>query len=240
MSDHAALVAWLAWWRGMQRYHRYRVEGLHHLDSDDSLLLVGYHGRPIAHDQCMLSVSLYDRYGYLPHGVIHGAVDDFGPLRWMKDGLGFVTSDGPDLDEAVTRGEHLAVQPGGTREGCRSVRHRYQVDWGGRIGWVRLALRLGVRVVPVGGWGMDDTYLGLNDGYRTGRRLGAPSGLPVWVGLGPLGAWPFSPPFPVRVTTRIGAPIDLWDHGRPDPSDTAALAAASRRVADAVQALLHP
>ena len=57
MSRHPALLAWLAGWRAMQRYHRYSVEGIDHLDTDDSLLLVAYHGRPIAHDQCMLSVA---------------------------------------------------------------------------------------------------------------------------------------------------------------------------------------
>lgn len=231
------LRAWLGFWRAMQRYHRYRVEGIEHLDGNESLLLVAYHGRPIAHDQCMLSVACFDRYGYLPHGVIHGAVDGSAAGRRAREALGFVTADGPELDAAVARGEHLAVQPGGTREGCRSARHRYELSWGGRHGWLRLALRLGLRVAPVGGWGMDDTYVGLNDGYRAGKRLGAPAGLPVWLGVGPLGLWPLSPPFPVRVTTRIGAPLDL---GRPDPDDPAALAGAANRVADAIRALLHP
>ena len=69
---HPALVGWLAFWRARMRYHRYTVLGLEKLDGPSSRLLVAYHGRPLAYDQMMLSVAMYDRYGHLPHGVIHG------------------------------------------------------------------------------------------------------------------------------------------------------------------------
>ena len=57
------------------------------------------------------------------------------------------------------------------------------------------------------------------------------------LGVG-LGVWPFALPFPVRITTIIGDPIDLEDAGPIDPNDRPALLAAQRRVAGAVQALL--
>ncbi len=232
-----ALSGWLAFWRARQRYHRYGVVGLDRLDTGRAMLLVGYHGRPLAYDQCMLSVTLYDRFGYMPHGVIHKAVDS-PILSWLKDGLGFVTGDGQDIADAVGRGEHIAVQPGGTREGCRSFRHRNTVDWGKRTGYIRLALRHRLPVVPIAARGGDWSYIGLNNGYKWGKRLGAPAGLPVWVGLGPLGIWPLSPPFPVRITTHIGEPIDLQDDGELDPTDPVALTKAHHRVARAVQALV--
>jgi 1-acyl-sn-glycerol-3-phosphate acyltransferase len=234
VSGHPALRAWLRFWRIRQRYHRYQVVGLDRLASDQAMLLVAYHGRPLAYDQCMLSVSMYDRFGYMPHGVIHSAVDDQPVLRWMKDGLGFVTGDGPEISAAVARGEHIALQPGGTREGCRSVRHRYTVDWGRRHGYLRLALRHGLPIVPVAAAGVDDCYIGLNDGYRLGRRLGAPSGLPVWFGVGVAGLWPLSPPLPVRITTHIGRPIQI----DVDPDDPDAMMAAHERIKGAVQDVL--
>lgn len=223
---------WLGFWRAAQRYHRFEAHGLHHLDGLGPALLVAYHGKPIAYDQCMLSVSLYDRLGYMPHGVIHQAVDEIPPLRWLKDGLGFVTRDGPDLDAAIARGELLAVQPGGTREGCRSSRHRYQVSWGPRTGYLRLAARHGLPIVPVASRGVDDGYLGLNDGYRLGKAVGMPAGLPLWFGVGLGGLWPFAPAFPVRITTHLGAPLHL-DLSTPD-----AIQVAHRTVQQAVQSLL--
>jgi hypothetical protein len=204
----------------------------------DACLLVGYHGRPIAYDLCMLTVTLYERLGYLPHGVVHGAVESNALMRWVTDGLGFVTGDGEAIENAVARGEHILVQPGGTREGCRSFRHRYEVDWGERTGYLELAIRHGLPIIPIAARGIDDGYIGFNDGYALGKRLGVPYRLPVWIGLGFWGLWPLSPPLPVKITQVVGEPIDVAAEGPIDLGDRARLLALHRRVVGAVQALL--
>ena len=60
-----ALVSgsWLAFWRCLQRYHRYDVEGFEHLAAPGATLIVGYHGRGFAVDLCLLSVVVHDRLG---------------------------------------------------------------------------------------------------------------------------------------------------------------------------------
>src|SRR5262249_33108254 len=80
------------------------------------------------------------------------------------------------------------VTPGGAREGCRGLRSRYRVDWGGRVGYLRLALRHGLSVVPVAAAGADGAYIGLNDADRLGRRLGLARDWTrdSWLGLRPL------------------------------------------------------
>jgi hypothetical protein len=156
-------------------------------------------------------------------------------LRRFIDALGFVTGDGEDMAQAIARGEHIMVTPGGTREGCRSSRHRYRVRWGQRMGYLRVAAKYGLPIVPVAARGTDDLYLGLNDGDRTARRLGVPAGLPVWVGLGLVGAWPLAVPFPARIRQVVGAPIEVGDV---DPDDREALRPLHAQVTGAVQALL--
>lgn len=229
------LKAWLALFGAARRYHRYEVEGFEHIERPGAALLVGYHGRPIAYDLCMLTVTIHERLGYLPHGVVHRYVERRPLMKWVSDGLGFVTSDGPAIDAAVARGEHILVQPGGTREGCRSFRHRYRVDWGDRVGYLGLALRRGLPILPIGASGVDDGYIGLNDGYRLGKQVGMPGDLPLWIGLGLTGLWPLSPPFPVKIRQIIGEPIETTGV---DPDDRAAVLSLHRRVAGAVQALL--
>ena len=226
-------AAWLHGWRTMGRYHRYEIEGFDNLPRDRAALIVGYHGRPLAHDQCMLTVAIHDRLGYLPHGVIHGSMQSPG-LRRVVDELGFVCGDGPDVTAAIAAREHLLVQPGGTREGCRSFRHRYTVSWGRRRGYLRLAIRHGMPIVPVAASGTDDCFIGLNDGYAWGKRLGVPLRLPAWLGVGPLGVWPMSPPFPVKIRQLIGAPIET-DVSVDDAEGVERL---HNRVAGAVQSLL--
>jgi 1-acyl-sn-glycerol-3-phosphate acyltransferase len=232
-------LAWLGYFRAMRVYHRYEVVGLEHIERmARSALLVAYHGRPVAYDLGMLSVTLYERLGYLPHGVVHRAVDAQPIMKWVSDGLGFVTGDGEAVVEAVRRGELVVVEPGGTREGCRSFRHRYQVDWGERTGYLELALRHDLPIIPVAASGVDDGYIGLNDGYALGRRLGVPHRLPVWFGVGLLGLWPLSPPLPVKIRQIIGAPIDLGAAGLKKTTDRAALLRVHREIAGAVQGLL--
>jgi hypothetical protein len=232
------LALWLAYWGPIRRWHRYEPEGLEHLDGPGAKLIVGYHGRAFAHDLCMLTVTLHERLGYLPHAVFHGAANDNALLKYMVDGFGFVTGDGDAMEQVVARGEHVIVTPGGTREGCRSFRTRYKVDWGERVGYLRLAIKYGLPIVPVAASGVDDAYVGLNDGYALGKRLGAPARLPVWFALGAHGVWPFSLPFPVKIRQIIGEPIDPHAGGRIDPGDRSALVALHRKVAGTVQGLL--
>jgi len=202
-----------------------------------SALICGYHGRPLAHDLCMLTTVVEERLGYLPHGVIHAAFEKSQLGRRFIDGLGFVTGDGPSMTAAIARGEHILVAPGGTAEGCRPFWDHTRVSWGRRTGYLKLAIRHNLPIIPVACAGTDWTYIGLNDGYRLGKRVGMPARLPLWGGLGPLGLWPFSPPFPVRLTQRVGAPIRL--PSGVDPESRAELLALHGQVTTAVQSLLE-
>jgi 1-acyl-sn-glycerol-3-phosphate acyltransferase len=240
--DEVVLDAWLAFWRGMQCYHAYTVEGIERLDGPRSVLIAGYHGRPFAWDLCMLMARLYDRLGYLPHGVIHRGVDRIPPLQWVVDVLGAVTrDDDARIAPAVERGEHIIVTPGGAQEGCRTFRDRYRVSWGQSVGYLKLALKYRLPVVPVAAAGTDDTYIGLTNGPEIGQRLGLPRDwewLP-WLAIGPLGPFPFSPPFPVPMHQLVGEPIDLERDGRVGDDDKEGLLRLHRRVTEAVQALLE-
>lgn len=237
-ANDVPLQLWLAFWRYKQCYHRYAVKGLEQLIDSPPAMIVGYHGRPFAYDMCMLTVAVYDRLGYLPHGVMHRSVNSLPPLKWFSDGLGFVTDDDETLARAVQRGEHIMVTPGGLREGCRSFREQYRVSWGDHVGYLRVALKYGLRIVPVAAAGVDQTYFGLNDADAVARCLGVPRDWAwlLWSGIGPLGLFPFSPPFPVRMRQLIGAPIDP---GAIDFEDRASVLRLHRRVVHAVQALLN-
>jgi 1-acyl-sn-glycerol-3-phosphate acyltransferase len=222
----------------LRRYLRYEVVGLERLLEPGAKLLVAYHGRPVALDQCMLLVTLQERLGYVPHGIAHASLFRLPLVGRVLNELGAVPGDGPELAEAVGRGEHICVQPGGTREGCRSFLHRYRVNWGERVGYLRLAIKYRLPIIPLAANGVDDLYLGLNDGYALGQRLGVPGRVPVWLGVGVTGLWPFSLPFPVKVTQYVGEPFE--DHLRPGlaAEDRPALLALHRRVSASVQRLL--
>ena len=89
-------------------------------------------------------------------------------------------------------------------------------------------------IIPAAGAGVDDQYLSLIDGYRTARRLGLPKKMMLFFGVGPLGLFPFSPPFPVKITLHLGRPIPPEGDAKSE-KDVQALHA---RVVGAVEVLL--
>ena len=232
------LALWLGYWGAAMRYHRYEVHGLSHLAGPRAALVVGYHGRPTAYDMCMLSVAVQRRHGYLPHGIFHSTFRKIPGWRWLIDGMGGIYGDDPRLGAVVARGEHIITVPGGTREAYRSFRQRYQVDWGRRTGYLRFAIKYGLPIIPVGASGIDDVHLGLNDGYRLGKRLGMPAQIPLWLGLGLVGVFPLSLPFPVKIRQLVGPPMPVTAAGGLDPDDREALLEVHQQVVSAVQGLV--
>lgn len=238
---HPGLRFWLGWGRWLRRWHRYEVSGIEVLDRPGAKMIVGYHGRGFAHDLIILNRVLWERHGRLPVSIMHKATERDPFWRVVNDGIGAVTGDGPELERRLASGQHLVVLPGGNREANRSFRVRWKVDWGERTGYLRLALRHRLPIVPVASSGVDWAYIGLNDGYALGKRLDLPAALPLWAAFGPLGPMtsiPISPTFPVKFRQRIGEPIDLESDGPVDPRDTERLRALHTLVQRRVQALL--
>src|SRR5439155_6752905 len=82
-----------------------------------------------------------------------------------------------------------------------------RVDFGRRRGYLRLARTHGLPIIPVVASGLDQTFLGLNDGHALSRRLFGTDGVPTWLGVGLGGMWPLALPFPVKIRQQVGAPI---------------------------------
>jgi hypothetical protein len=115
---------------------------------------------------------------------------------------------------------------------------RYRVDFGKRRGYLRFAARHGLALVPVVAAGIDDAYLGLNDGYRLSHLLFGDGTWSPWLGLGIGGFYPFALPFPVKIRQRIGAPIDLAPLRAAHPDEAAFLEAANQLVVTTMQRML--
>src|SRR5690606_32637203 len=130
--------------------------------------------------------------------------------------------------------------PGGDLDVWRPARHRYRCDFGGRTGYARTALELGLPVVPVAHAGAHSTLHVLTDGrdfarlvqlHRIFRAEIWPVHLSIPWGLA-LGPLPHVPP-PAHLDYEVGAPIPPL--GPPTPDNVARLDA---RVRAEVQRLL--
>lgn len=205
--DVLALPTFKLW----RRYFRYEVENFDVLAQTETSLIVGYHGGPWTFDLWMLGDRMHDELGYFPRAVWHWLWWTIPGLRQAVGELGGLrrapTQD--EIDDLRARGEHLIVAPGGMREAMRPFWSDGHVDLGDRRGYLRLALRHDLPVIPVVASGLDETFVGLNDGYRTSRRVFGRGDLPAWLALGIGGIWPLALPLPARIRQRIGEPIRL-------------------------------
>jgi 1-acyl-sn-glycerol-3-phosphate acyltransferase len=137
----------------------------------------------------------------------------------------------------------LLVYPGGDREAWRSYRERWRLQFAGRRGYARLALRTGVPVVPVASAGAHHTLLVLTSGHGLARRLPMhrvfrADILPVHVSLPwglAIGPWPHLP-WPTPLRYRIGPPVPWPAGARPgEEPDEACVVAYDEAVRAALQ-----
>jgi hypothetical protein len=108
----------------------------------------------------------------------------------------------------------LLVMPGGDLDTWRPWKDRYKVRFSGRKGYVRLALKAGVPIVPIAHAGAHDTLMVLTDGRRIAEKLGfhqlfRASVFPIHLSL-PLGLT-VGPtphiPIPVKLRYRVAPAI---------------------------------
>jgi 1-acyl-sn-glycerol-3-phosphate acyltransferase len=193
------------------RYFRYECDGFEHIARSPPSLIVGYHGRPFAWDMALLSGRIYEELGYFPRAFTAKSVRETPLYREVAAAYGALY-DPPDEEEMARirgAGHHIAVTPGGLREAVRPFWVRYRIDFGGRRGYIRFAREHRLPIIPVVATGIDDAYLGLNDGYRLSHLVMGNGMYSLWLGLGLGGFYPFALPLPVRIRQRIGPPIDL-------------------------------
>jgi 1-acyl-sn-glycerol-3-phosphate acyltransferase len=210
-GEMSAVELPLATFRLWTRYFRYETEGFETLAESEPSVIVAYHGGPWTFDLWMLGVRMYDELGYFPCAF-------WDRSWWRLPAVGRVITElgglpGPPRDADIvalkSRGEHLVLAPGGTREALRPFWKRHQVDFGPRRGYLRLAREYGMPIIPVVATGVDETFLGLNDGRALSKRLFGRNDVPVWLALGVGGLWPLALPLPVRIRQHVGTPVDL-------------------------------
>ena len=187
---------------------------------DEPILAVANHsGMSGTPDMFCLMAAFWRRYG--PAQRAYGLMHDFpfgvpwaGP--WLN-ACGALAANHDNAHAAFARGAKVLVFPGGDIDACRPFRRRYEIELAGRRGFLKLALRAGVKIVPiVSVGGHHSLYL-----WTSGRSIAEALRLPELFrsNVFPIGfalPWgiifgnpvPHLPP-PVKIHTRILAPIDL-------------------------------
>jgi len=158
--------------------------------------------------------------------------------------LGAVPARTDEAESALVRGACVLVYPGGDLEACRPWTQRNKVDFAGRKGFVRLALRCGVPVVPVAAHGGHHAVVVLARGDRLAQAAGLRR---LRINVFPLLAgFPFgvtsvlTPPLPMpaHLTLEFLPALDWTAYGPAAAGDTRTVSACYEEITGRLQAAL--
>ena len=212
-------------WLLSSLYFRGEVRGLGNVPERGGVLLVGNHsGGNITPDTIVFTLAFSTYFGVerrLPPARPQPRALDAGPV--LPAQVRHRRRVARNARKALQAGAAVLVYPGGDYDVHRPSWQRNRIDFGGRKGFVRLALDEGVPIVPVVSVGGQETALFLSRGETLARVLGLdrmfrlkvlpislalPWGLNVGDMLGHL-------PLPAKITVEALPPIDLRARVRP-------------------------
>jgi 1-acyl-sn-glycerol-3-phosphate acyltransferase len=234
--DPAMIERLIPYWEWFYRYYfRVQTDGWHHIPLQGKVLLVGSHnGGLAAPDMFMMMYDWFRRFGTqrLAYGLMHPCVWKVNPeVAKLAVKAGAIQAHPKMAIAALHQGASVLVYPGGAQDVFRPHQQRHKIQLLGRKGFIKLALREKVPIVPVISWGAHDTLIVLGDCYQQAKQLhewGMPwlfdidpevfpiyLGVPWGISLGPLP----NLPLPVAICTRVCAPIFFEQYGRAAASD---------------------
>ena len=194
---------------------------------DPPALLVGIHsGAPFVWDAWTVGVQWWRRFGQdRPlHGTAHDVLMAMPLIGRYFRAMGVLPAAPDSMATALAEGRDVAVWPGGEVDSLRPWSERDQANLAGRKGFVKMAIRAGVPIVPIATVGGADAMPVLVRGDQLSRALRLDKLLrlkvfPIAVSL----PWGIAPaalpqfPLPAKIRTRLMPAIELDQH--PDRAD---------------------
>ena len=241
-SVRPLLERYVAWFRP-------EVRGFERLPAHGPLLVVGNHsGGQMPPDIPVLLTAWWRERGEAEpiYALFHSFFLSLPGVAPIMAKAGAIEA-GPGAAEEVLRsGAILLDYPGGDHEVFRTWRDRNRIDFGNRLGFVRLALRTQVPVVPAVSVGAHETLVVLTRGERLAGwlhydKLFRVKVMPVVLGP-PFGVVPGGIPtfpLPAKITVELLAPID-WStrYGPEAASDDDVVRACFNEITHTMQTAL--
>jgi len=227
-------------------YFRPEVRGFDHLPAQGPFLVVGNHsGGQTPPDLPVLLTAWWRRRGMDEpvFALFHSFFLSLPGVGRSMARAGAIEADPAAARAVLESGGILVTYPGGDYDVFRPWWSRNRIDFGGRMGFIRLALRAQVPVVPAVSVGAHETVVVLSRGERVARRLRldrlfrikvmplvigppfgiVPGGIPTW-------------PLPAKITVELGPPVDWSARYGPQAADDEAVV---RRCYDELTAAMQ-
>jgi 1-acyl-sn-glycerol-3-phosphate acyltransferase len=249
--DRAYIRAMMPFWKIIyEHYFRVKTAGWDQIPEGQVLIVGSHNGGLAAPDMHMMMYDWFRQFGVdrSVYGLMHRQVSLVMPqLAKMAVRTGAVHAHPRMAQAAFNAGASVLVYPGGAVDVFRPHRMRDRICLNENLGFIKLALRWNVPIVPAISWGAHDTLLVLEDLYPLVKQL-HDWGMPWLAGIDPivfpvylgfpwgLAIGPFpNIPVPAQIHTRVLKPIVFQDYGRKASLDRAYVTTCYKRVQSEMQ-----
>jgi 1-acyl-sn-glycerol-3-phosphate acyltransferase len=204
----------------MDRYFRLELDGFENLPSEPCLLIGVHSGGPLTMDAWTVVMGWWRQFGETRtlHGTAHDVLMKAPVLGDYFRRVGTISPSKESIMAAFDKGDDVILWPGGEGDSFRAWKNRDKAVLGGRKGFIRLAMRAGVPIVPVATVGGHDTMFVLSEGRGVAKALKLKERMRSDVAPITL-SWPFGValhltpfqhvPLPAKIRTQLMEPIYL-------------------------------
>ncbi|MET0554777.1 MAG: lysophospholipid acyltransferase family protein [Vicinamibacteria bacterium] len=199
------------WWR-------VEVQGIEHLPETGAGLVVSNHSGVLPYDGLMINLAVRHEHPARRNCRML-ALDMFALLPFLAPMLaksGAVRANPENAERLLRKGELVGVFPEGVKGVGKPFKRRYRLARFGRGGFVRIALRTGVPILPCAVVGAEEIHPMIGQADFLGKPFGVPYFpiTPTFPLLGPLGFVPL----PSKWAIEFGDPVRMDTYG-PDAAD---------------------
>jgi 1-acyl-sn-glycerol-3-phosphate acyltransferase len=202
----------------MDYWFRMEVEGWENIPPPPALLIGVHSGAPFVWDAWTVGFQWWRHFGRTRplHGTAHDALMATPLLGSYFRRMGVLPAAPDSITAALAAGRDVALWPGGERDSLRPWSKRDEAVLAGRVGFIKLAIRSGVPIVPIATVGGPDSMPVLASGRRLAKALRLdkvarlkmfPIALQVPWGISP--ALLPELPLPTKIRTAFQEPIKL-------------------------------
>jgi WS/DGAT/MGAT family acyltransferase len=230
----------------MDYYFRLEIDGWENIPDDPSLLIGIHSGGPLTMDAWTVALAWWRHFEEKRslHGTAHDVLMASPGLGTYFRRMGTISPSRENIGAAFAKGDDVILWPGGEVDAFRSFGKRDQAVLGGRTGFIRLAIREQVPIVPMATVGGHETLFVLSEGRGIAKALGlkkrmrsdvAPITLSVPFGV-QFHLTPFQHiPLPAKIRTEYLEPIYL-DTDRDKESDNEYVGEIYKEIESEIQA----
>ena len=204
----------------MDYWFRMEIEGWERIPKAPTLLVGIHSGAPFVWDAWTVGFQWWRRFGEerILHGTAHDALMAAPVIGAYFRKMGVLPAAPDSITAALAAGRDVALWPGGEVDSLRPWVQRDEAILAGRKGFIRLAIRSGVPIVPISTVGGPDSMPVLFKGRTLAKTLQLDKIARMKVFPFSLQApWGIAPamlpeiPLPTKIRTAFQDPIELAD-----------------------------